>query len=118
MLRSLVGSELCIRYSWDSPEQVWDKVKEEISEFEEAARSGDCKEMEDEMGDVFFSLINAARIYRINPENALEKTNSKFIRRFNYVEQRAHELGKELRDMTLAEMDALWDEAKAQLGKQ
>ncbi|MDE6117265.1 MAG: nucleoside triphosphate pyrophosphohydrolase [Duncaniella sp.] len=107
-----------VGFDWDSPEQVWDKVKEEISEFEEAARSGDCKEMEDEMGDVFFSLINAARIYRINPENALEKTNSKFIRRFNYVEQRAHELGKELRDMTLAEMDALWDEAKAQLGKQ
>ncbi len=107
-----------VGFDWDSPEQVWDKVKEEISEFEEAARSGDCKDMEDEMGDVFFSLINAARIYRINPENALEKTNSKFIRRFNYVEQRAHELGKELRDMTLAEMDALWDEAKAQLGKQ
>ncbi|MDE6859574.1 MAG: nucleoside triphosphate pyrophosphohydrolase [Duncaniella sp.] len=107
-----------VGFDWDSPEQVWDKVKEEISEFEEAARSGDCKDMEDEMGDVFFSLINAARIYRINPENALEKTNSKFIRRFNYVEQRAHELGKELRDMTLAEMDALWDEAKAQFGKQ
>ncbi len=107
-----------VGFDWDTPEQVWDKVKEEISEFEEAVRSGDTKDMEAEMGDVFFSLVNAARIYKINPENALEKTNSKFIRRFNYVEQRAHELGKELKDMTLAEMDALWDEAKAQLDKQ
>lgn len=107
-----------VGFDWDTPEQVWDKVKEEISEFEEAVRSGDTKDMEEEMGDVFFSLVNAARIYKINPENALEKTNSKFISRFNYVEQRAHELGKELKDMTLAEMDALWEEAKSQLGKQ
>lgn len=107
-----------VGFDWDTPEQVWDKVKEEISEFEEAVRSGESKDMEAEMGDVFFSIVNAARIYKINPENALEKTNSKFIRRFNYVEQRAHELGKELKDMTLTEMDALWDEAKAQLDKQ
>lgn len=107
-----------VGFDWDTPEQVWDKVKEEISEFEEAVRSGESKDMEAEMGDVFFSIVNAARIYKINPENALEKTNSKFIRRFNYVEQRAHELGKELKDMTLTEMVALWDEAKAQLDKQ
>ena len=66
------------------------------------------------MGDLLFSVINAARLYKINPENALEKTNKKFISRFNYLEKRAHEMGRELRDMTLAEMDAIWEEAKRQ----
>lgn len=101
-----------VGFDWEKPSQVWDKVKEEISEFEEAAKSGSSEDMEEEMGDVFFSLINAARIYKINPENALEKTNAKFISRFNYVEKRAHEMGKNLNDMTLAEMDELWNQAK------
>lgn len=101
-----------VGFDWEKPSQVWDKVKEEISEFEEAAKSGYSEDMEEEMGDVFFSLINAARIYKINPENALEKTNAKFISRFNYVEKRAHEMGKNLNDMTLAEMDELWNQAK------
>ena len=68
--------------------------------------------MEEEMGDLLFSVINAARLYKINPENALEKTNKKFIARFNHLEKRANEMGKELRDMTLAEMDSIWEEAK------
>lgn len=105
-----------VGFDWEKPEHVWDKVKEEINEFSDAVRSGDNNNMEEEMGDMFFSLINASRIYKINPENALEKTNKKFIRRFNYVEQRAHEMGKNLKDMTLAEMDELWNEAKAALG--
>jgi len=105
-----------VGFDWEKPEHVWDKVKEEINEFSDAVRSGDNNNMEEEMGDLFFSLINASRIYKINPENALEKTNKKFIRRFNYVEQRAHEMGKNLKDMTLAEMDELWNEAKAALG--
>lgn len=105
-----------VGFDWEEPEHVWGKVKEEIDEFSDAVRSGDNKNMEEEMGDLFFSLINASRLYKINPENALEKTNGKFIRRFNYVEQRAHEMGKNLKDMTLAEMDELWDEAKTALG--
>ncbi len=104
-----------VGFDWEKPEHVWDKVKEEIDEFSDAVKSGDNKNMEEEMGDLFFSLINASRVYKINPENALEKTNGKFIRRFNYVEQRAHELGKNLKDMTLAEMDELWEEAKTAL---
>lgn len=101
-----------VGFDWETREQVWDKVKEEISEFSEAVKTGDQSEMEAEMGDVLFSLINAARLYKINPENALEKTNAKFIKRFNHIEKRSHEMGKELKDMTLAEMDALWNEAK------
>jgi XTP/dITP diphosphohydrolase len=102
-----------VGFDWETREQVWDKVKEEIGEFSEAVKTGDHAEMEAEMGDVLFSLINAARLYKINPENALEKTNAKFIKRFNHIEKRSHEMGKELKDMTLAEMDVLWNEAKA-----
>lgn len=101
-----------VGFDWETREQVWDKVKEEISEFSEAVKSGDHGDMEAEMGDVLFSIINAARLYKINPENALEKTNEKFIKRFNHIEKRSHEMGKDLKDMTLAEMDELWNEAK------
>ena len=101
-----------VGFDWERKEQVWDKVKEEISEFQAEIDSKNRQEMEAEFGDLFFSLINAARLYGINPDNALEHTNQKFIRRFNHVERRASEMGKELKDMTLAEMDSLWNEAK------
>ncbi len=99
-------------FDWEQPSQVWDKVREEIAEFEAAAKSGNEKDMEAEMGDVFFSLVNAARLYDIIPENALERTNKKFISRFEYLERRAREAGRSLKDMTLAEMDLLWEESK------
>lgn len=99
-------------FDWEQPSQVWDKVREEIAEFEAAAKSGNEKDMEAEMGDVFFSLVNAARLYDIIPENALERTNKKFISRFEYLERCAREAGRSLKDMTLAEMDLLWEESK------
>lgn len=101
-------------FDWEEPRQVWDKVKEEIAEFEAELDNMDSDKMEAEMGDIFFSLVNAARLYKIIPENALEKTNKKFIARFNYLETKAREMGKKLGDMTLSEMDAIWDEAKKQ----
>lgn len=101
-----------VGFDWDKPHQVWDKVKEEISEFAHEVSKMDKITMEEEMGDLFFSLINAARLYDINPENALEKTNKKFIRRFNYLELKSREACKDLKDMTLAEMDEIWNEAK------
>ena len=94
-----------VGFDWEKKEDVWAKVKEEIAEFEEYPS-------EAELGDILFALINAARLYKLKPDNALEQTNLKFIRRFNYVEGKAKGLGKELKDMTLAEMDALWNEAK------
>lgn len=99
-------------FDWEQPSQVWDKVREEIAEFEAAAKSGNEKDMEAEMGDVFFSLVNAARLYGIIPENALERTNKKFISRFEFFERRAREAGRSLKEMTLAEMDLLWEESK------
>ncbi len=99
-------------FDWEEPQQVWEKVKEELSEFEREVAVKDKCRMEQEMGDVFFSLVNAARLYGINPENALEKTNQKFIKRFNYLEKHATESGKKLQDMSLSEMDVLWNEAK------
>lgn len=102
-----------VGFDWEKPEQVWDKVREEMGEFEETVAQKSPERMEEEMGDLLFSVINAARLYGINPENALEKTNRKFINRFNYLENRAREIGRELRDMTLAEMDAIWEEAKS-----
>ena len=95
-----------VGFDWEKREDVWAKVKEEIAEFEEDPS-------EAELGDVLFALINAARLYKLKPDNALEQTNLKFIRRFNYVEQRAKEQGKDLKDMSLDEMEALWQEAKA-----
>lgn len=101
-----------VGFDWEERRQVWDKVREEADELGREIDSMDRERMEEEMGDLLFSLINASRLYGINPENALEKTNRKFIRRFNHVERRAHELGHNLRDMPLSEMDALWNEAK------
>lgn len=101
-----------VGFDWQNRNDVWDKVKEEISEFSEAAESMDQAAREAEMGDALFALINAARLYGINAENALEKTNAKFIRRFNHIEHRAAEMGRPLRELMLSDMDALWDEAK------
>lgn len=101
-----------VGFDWERPEQVWDKVKEEIAEFEAEAAKGDAERMESEMGDVFFALVNAARLYGINPENALERTNRKFTARFNYLEQKVKESGRNIKDLTLGEMDAIWEEAK------
>ena len=101
-----------VGFDWEKPADVWDKVKEEINEFAAEVQKGNQKDMEKEMGDIFFALINAARLYYINPENALEYTNRKFISRFNYIESKAKNCGKKLKDMTLAEMEELWQEAK------
>ena len=101
-----------VGFDWDERSQVWDKVKEEISEFEAEVEQMDKEKAEAEFGDVLFSLINAARLYHINPDNALERTNQKFIRRFNYLEAKTKEQGRNLSDMTLAEMDEIWNEAK------
>ena len=102
-----------VGFDWEQRDQVWDKVKEEIAEFEAEAKMEQSPDLEGEFGDVLFSLINAARLYKINPENALEKTNKKFIRRFNYLEERTIKQGKDLRQMSLEEMDVFWDEAKS-----
>jgi len=99
-------------FDWDKKEDVWTKVQEEIKEFENEIADMNTDKMEAEFGDLFFSLINAARLYKINPDNALERTNQKFIKRFNYIEQEANKQGKKLKDMTLTEMDKLWEEAK------
>ncbi len=101
-----------VGFDWEERSQVWDKVREEIDEFGSEVESSDSGRMEEEFGDLMFSLINVARLYKINPENALERTNQKFIRRFNYVEQGAKSAGKALKDMSLQEMDHYWDEAK------
>ena len=107
-----------VGFDWEKKEDVWAKVKEEIAEFEEEMLKSDESAkiggslMETEFGDVLFALINAARLYKIRPDNALEHTNIKFMRRFNYVEEKAREQGRALQDMSLEEMDALWNEAK------
>ena len=101
-----------VGFDWEEREQVWDKVQEEINEFKVEVAAMDKDKMEAEFGDMLFSLINAARLYDINPENALERTNRKFISRFNYLESKTLTIGKNLKDMTLAEMDVIWDEAK------
>ena len=101
-----------VGFDWEKREDVWAKVKEEIAEFEAEVENMDEEKATEEMGDLFFALVNAARLYNVRPDNALEKTNAKFIRRFNYVEQKAKEKGLSLKDMTLNEMEALWQEAK------
>ena len=101
-----------VGFDWEKPQDVWAKVKEEIAEFEAEVENMDEEKATDEMGDLFFALVNAARLYKIRPDNALEKTNAKFIKRFNYIEQQAKEKGQSLKDMTLDEMEALWQEAK------
>jgi XTP/dITP diphosphohydrolase len=102
-----------VGFDWEEREQVWDKVQEEIGEFKEEVKNCDEDKMEAEFGDLMFSIINAARLYKINPENALERTNKKFIRRFNYLEEKTIKQGRNLKDMTLAEMDEIWNEAKS-----
>ncbi|GAE20359.1 nucleoside triphosphate pyrophosphohydrolase [Bacteroides pyogenes] len=107
-----------VGFDWEEREQVWEKVKEEIAEFQAEVAHMDREKAEAEFGDVMFSLVNAARLYKINPDNALERTNQKFIRRFNYLEEHTLKQGKSLKDMTLAEMDAIWEEAKKQESKE
>ena len=102
-----------VGFDWEKREEVWGKVKEEIAEFEHEVASLDADKAEAEFGDLLFSLINASRLYKINPDNALERTNKKFIKRFNYIEQAAKDQSKALKDMTLTEMDELWNKAKA-----
>lgn len=100
-------------FDWEKKEDVWDKVQEEIGEWQVEMKSGNTTRSEEELGDLLFSLVNVARLYGINPDAALEKTNRKFIRRFTSVEEKAEAQGKTLREMTLDEMEALWCEAKA-----
>lgn len=101
-----------VGFDWDEKEQVWEKVLEEYKELMTEVNSANGEKMEAEFGDFLFSIINAARLYGINPENALEKTNIKFINRFNYLEQHTITQGKDLKDMSLDEMNAIWEEAK------
>lgn len=103
-----------VGFDWKEKEDVWDKVHEELEELKAELAKGDKENSTRELGDFLFSVINAARLYKLNPDNALEMTNQKFIRRFNYVEDHSMKQGKSLKDMTLEEMDKLWDEAKRQ----
>ena len=103
-----------VGFDWKEKEDVWDKVHEELEELKAELAKGDKENSTCELGDFLFSVINAARLYKLNPDNALEMTNQKFIRRFNYVEDHSVKQGKSLKDMTLEEMDKLWDEAKRQ----
>lgn len=101
-----------VGFDWEEPWQVWEKVKEEIAEVEEEIKHDSPKELEEEFGDLLFAVVNAARLYGVNPENALEKTNRKFIFRFNHLEKRAAEEGTSLKDMPLSRMEEIWNEAK------
>lgn len=101
-----------VGFDWEETHQVWDKVQEELEELQVEVQAGDQDKIEAEFGDVLFSMINYARFLNVNPEDALERTNKKFIKRFQYLESKASELGKPLMDMTLAEMDIFWEEAK------
>ena len=102
-----------VGFDWTEKEQVWDKVKEEYFEMQEELKNNNSEKFEEEFGDFLFALINVARLYNINPENALEKTNKKFITRFNYLEQKTIAQGKDLKNMTLDEMNEIWEESKA-----
>ena len=102
-----------VGFDWEDRQDVWAKVREELGELEAELNKEDQEHSEQELGDFLFSVINAARLYKLNPDNALEMTNQKFIRRFNYIEQHSIRVGKPLKDMTLEEMDALWNEAKS-----
>lgn len=103
-----------VGFDWDNPDDVWAKVYEEIDELKDELKSGDKERAMNELGDFLFSVVNAARLYHLNPDTALERTNQKFISRFNYIEHAAKSQGKQLNDMTLGEMDRLWNEAKEQ----
>ena len=113
-----------VGFDWEQKEQVWDKVKEEMGEYQaeldamdaaasEQERQDACSRAEGELGDYLFAVVNAARLYGLNPDTALERTCAKFKRRFTYLEEHTIRQGRNLKDMTLAEMDAIWDEAKA-----
>ena len=99
-------------FDWGHKEDVWSKVSEELAEVDTEIKAGDKERLTDEMGDLFFALINACRLYGIDPEGALERTNKKFIRRFGYVEEQAERTGRVLKEMSLEEMDGYWNEAK------
>jgi len=101
-----------VGFDWEEPQQVWEKVQEELSELNEEVKKGNKKNIESEFGDVLFSMINYARFIGVNPENALEKTNKKFIKRFQFLEAAAKKEGKELSDMSLTEMDVHWENSK------
>ncbi len=101
-----------VGFDWEQRDQIWDKVEEEMQELRSEINSGDEEKIEQEFGDLFFAMINAARLYGINPENALERTNRKFIHRFNYLENKTIKNGRSLKDMSLQEMDVYWNEAK------
>ncbi len=101
-----------VGFDWEEPHQVWDKLQEELGELQEEVQKSDQDKIEAEFGDVLFSMINYARFLNVNPEDALERTNKKFIKRFQYLESKAAEIGKPLSEMTLSEMDVYWDEAK------
>jgi XTP/dITP diphosphohydrolase len=101
-----------VGFDWEDRQDVWKKVHEELAELEVELNKEDKEKSTEELGDFLFSVINAARLYKLNPDNALEKTNRKFIDRFNYIEAHSIKIGKPLKDMTLGEMDALWNEAK------
>ncbi|HVZ55499.1 MAG TPA: nucleoside triphosphate pyrophosphohydrolase [Chitinophagaceae bacterium] len=103
-----------VGFEWEKKEQVWEKVTEELGELQEAVSAGDPQRMEDELGDVFFSLVNYARFLQLDAENALERTNRKFISRFQRMEEQAQRAGRRLQDMTLGEMDAIWNAIKHQ----
>ncbi|HAF30019.1 MAG TPA: nucleoside triphosphate pyrophosphohydrolase [Bacteroidales bacterium] len=101
-----------VGFDWDERSQIWDKVKEELEELQHEVETEDQEKIEAEFGDMFFSLINAARLYDVDPETALERTNKKFIKRFNYLEEQTIKKGKSLRDMNLDEMNVVWEAAK------
>lgn len=101
-----------VGFDWKNPADVWDKVREELGELERELEKGDVERSTTELGDFMFSVINAARLYRLNPDNALERANNKFISRFTYIEEKAKEEGKNIKDLTLDEMDKYWNEAK------
>jgi XTP/dITP diphosphohydrolase len=101
-----------VGFDWEKPEQVWEKVQEELTELNEEVKKGNTENIEKEFGDVLFSMINYARFINVNPENALEKTNKKFINRFQYLEEATKKEGKSLADMSLSEMDVFWEASK------
>lgn len=101
-----------VGFDWDKKEKVWDKVKEEINEFEQISQTNDSQKIEEELGDLLFSIVNYTRFIGINPENSLRTTNEKFIKRFAYIESKLEEMGKRVTDSNLSEMDNLWEESK------
>ena len=101
-----------VGFDWEDAGDVWAKVREELAELEEEMKKGDREASQAELGDFLFSVINAGRLYHLNPDTALEQTNQKFISRFNYIEQHSIKMGKPLKDMSIQEMDKLWEEAK------